>query len=210
MIRSTKPNLPLSRKGIRYLADTNTKVSHCPNAARIYSFPGECPVVEMIDQGICVSLGTDLIGSIRTGDQFKDMRVAMLLQRLRFRDGSCLPPGKVLEMATIDGARALGLEDQIGSLEVGKKADVILIETQQPHLVPVWMAPQRVAYQVTGHDVDTVLVDGKILMEGRKVKTVNETRILREAQREGEHVVKRGGLEPLMEMPEGFWGRSRY
>ncbi len=101
-------------------------------------------------------------------------------QRQRFHDPSVLPPGKALEMATIDGARVLGLDHITGSLEVGKKADLLLINMEQPHLKPLWMIPQRVVYQVTGHDVDTVLVDGKILMEDRKVKSVNEKKVLRD------------------------------
>ena len=80
----------------------------------------------------------------------------------------------------------------------------------QPHLVPAWMVPQRVAYQVTGHDVDTVLVNGRILMEGRKVKSVNEKKILREAQREGKLMVERSGVAPFMGIPDRFWNHSRY
>ncbi len=200
----------LTEKSIRYLADTDTKVSHCPTARRMYMYDSTCPVVELIDAGVTVSLGTDYTGQDRTGDLFKDMKAAFLHQRQRFCDPSVLPPGKVLEMATIDGARALGMDHLVGSLEPGKHADIILIDMEQPHLKPLWMIPQRVAYQVTGHDVDTVLVDGKILMEGRRVKSVNEKRVLREAQQEGERMVERSGADPLMGIPDGFWKKSRY
>ncbi len=200
----------LSKQEIKYLAQTDTKVNHNPTARRIYSFPGICPVIEMLDAGVNVSIGTDCTGMDRTQDQFKDVKVAVLLQRLRFMDPSILPPGKVLEMITIDAARNLGIDHEVGSLEVGKKADIILINMQQPHLVPVWMVPQRLVYLVTGHDVDTVLVDGRILMEGRKVKSVNEKKVLRDAQKEGELMVERSGVAPLMGMPEKFWGHARY
>ncbi|MDP6367769.1 MAG: amidohydrolase family protein [Nitrospinota bacterium] len=200
----------LSKKEIRYLRDTDAKVVHCPTARRIFSYKGACPVVELIEAGVTVSLGTDYTGQDRTGDQFRDLKVAMLLQRLRFRDPSVLPPGKVLEMVTIDAARCLGMEGLIGSLEAGKKADITLMNMMQPHLVPAWMVPQRVAYQVTGHDVDTVLVNGRILMEGRKVKSVNEKKILREAQREGKLMVERSGVAPFMGIPDRFWNHSRY
>ena len=80
----------------------------------------------------------------------------------------------------------------------------------RPHLAPIWMVPQRVVYQVTGHDVDTVMVDGKILMEGRKVKSVNEKKVLQDAQRAGERMVERSGVAPFMGMPDRFWGNSRY
>jgi 5-methylthioadenosine/S-adenosylhomocysteine deaminase len=200
----------LSKREIRYLAETDTKIVHCPTARRTYLHQGVCPVIELLDAGVTVSLGTDYTGQDRTADQFKDMKVAILLQRLRFRDPSYLPPGKVIEMATIDGARALGMDHLIGSLEVGKKADLILIDMEQPHLTPLWMAPQRVVYQVTGHDVDTVLVDGRILMEKRRVLSVDEATVLREAQAEGERMVERAGVTPLMGLPDRFWGHARY
>jgi cytosine/adenosine deaminase-related metal-dependent hydrolase len=200
----------LSKTEIGYLAGTDTKVVHCPTARRSYSPGGMCPVVELLDAGVTVSIGTDYTGQDRTGDQFRDLKVAMLLQRLRFHDPSYLPPGKVLEMVTIDAARCLGLDHLIGSLEAGKKADLILINLRQPHLTPVWMVPQRVAYQVTGHDVDTVLVDGRVLMEGRQVRSVSEARVLAAAEREGERMVERSGVAPLMGLPDRFWGHSRY
>ena len=200
----------LSKQEIRYLAETDTKVNHNPTARRIYSFPGVCPVIELLEAGVSVSIGTDIAGLDRTADQFKDIKVAILLQRYRFRDPSCLPPGKVIEMITIDAARNLGLDHLIGSLEVGKKADLILIDMEQPHLKPLWMVPQRVVYQVTGHDVDTVMVDGKILMEGRKVKSVNECKVIGEAQKEGDLMVDRSGVAPFMGIPDKFWGHSQY
>jgi cytosine/adenosine deaminase-related metal-dependent hydrolase len=200
----------LSRQEIRYMRDTGTNAVHCPTARRYYTYIGHCPVVELIDAGVPVALSNDYAGLDRTADQFKDIKLAITLQRLRFRDPSYLPPGKALEMVTIDAARCLGMDRLVGSIEAGKKADIILIEMEQAHLKPLWMIPQRVAYQVTGHDVDTALVDGKILMEGRKVKSVNEKKVLREAQREGECMVERSGVTPLMGLPDGFWGHSRY
>jgi 5-methylthioadenosine/S-adenosylhomocysteine deaminase len=200
----------ISRREIEYLADTDSKVVHCPTARRMYSSPGFCPVIELLDAGVTVSMGTDYTGQDRTGDQFRDLRVGMLLQRLRFRDPSYLPPGKALEMVTIDAARCLGMERLIGSLEAGKKADLIVIDMEQAHLKPTWMIPQRVAYQVTGHDVETVIVNGRILMEGRQVRTVDERRVLADAQREGERMLERSGVQPLMGLPARFWGHSRY
>ena len=113
-------------------------------------------------------------------------------------------------MVTIDAARALGYENELGSLEVGKKADIILIDMMKPHLVPIFMIPHRIVYEVSGQDVDTVIVDGQILMERRQVQTVNEREILEAAQEEAENAVARGGLEKYMEIPTNFWGHSRY
>ena len=109
---------------------------------------------------------------------FRHMFQAMRYHRFYFRDPSYLPAGKVLEMVTIDAARALGLEKELGSLETGKKADVILIDMFKPHLMPFNMPVYRVAYFANGNDVDTVIVNGQVLMEGRRVLTVNEVDVL--------------------------------
>ena len=84
----------------------------------------------------------------------------MSVQHHYFRDEKVMPPGKVLEMITIDAARTLGYEQELGSLEAGKKADIILIDMMKPHLLPIFMIPHRIVYEVSGHDVDTVIVNG--------------------------------------------------
>ncbi|MFC1662241.1 amidohydrolase family protein, partial [Gemmatimonadota bacterium] len=130
--------------------------------------------------------------------------------RFHFRDPSYLPPGKVLEMATIDAARALGMDDEIGSLEPGKKADIILIDMFQPHLYPQNMPLYRVAYFANGHDVETVIVNGEVLMLNHEVRTVSESDVLELAQQEIESALQRTGLEHLVATPEGFWGLSKF
>lgn len=200
----------ISEEEIQILKDTGTHAAHCPRARRIYSFNARCPVPEMIDQGVNVALGTDGSSPDRSFDLFEDLKMAMTLQRVHFKDPWMMPPGKVLEMATVDAARAVGLADQVGSLEVGKKADAILVNLWKPHLLPNFMPVQRVVYEATGQDVETVVVDGKILMENRRVLSVDEDEILSFAQREAEKVVELSGLEAFMQMPERFWGHSRY
>ncbi len=195
---------------ITILSETDTTVSHCPTARRIYTFPAPVPVVEMIDQGVIVSLGTDGSSPDRSFDLFKDMRTAILLQRLRFTDPWLMPPGKTLEMATIDAAKAIGMEDKLGSLEVGKEADIILINLAKPHLTPSFMIPYRLVHEANGQDVDTVIVKGKILMEDNIVHTVDEAQMISFAQQEAEQTIERAGVAPLMELPQGFWGHSRY
>jgi cytosine/adenosine deaminase-related metal-dependent hydrolase len=155
-------------------------------------------------------LGSDGTAPDRGYDMFRHMWQCMHYHRRHFRDTSYLPPGKVLEMATIDGARALGMEAEIGSLEVGKKADLILVDLFKPHLYPLNMPVYRIAYFANGADVDTVIVDGKVLMEGRKVLTVNEADVLEFAQRETEAMLDRADLRSLLEFPPKFWGHSRY
>lgn len=111
-------------------------------------------------------------------------------------------------MVTIDAARALGWEDEIGSLEPGKKADIILIDLRQPHLIPNFMVAHRVVYEAIGSDVDTVIVDGRIIMQKRQVLTVSEDEILEAAQNEAVATVDRAGLHSYMGMPSTFWGHA--
>jgi cytosine/adenosine deaminase-related metal-dependent hydrolase len=133
----------------------------------------------------------------------------MRYHRFHFRDANVLPAGKVLEMATIDAARALGLQDEIGSLEPGKKADVILIDMFKPHLVPANMPVHRVAYFANGNDVDTVIVNGDVLMENRIVKTVNEAEVIMLAEKAIRDAIERTNLQHLLTLPDRFWGVTK-
>ena len=121
-----------------------------------------------------------------------------------------MAPGKVLEMVTIDAARALGLDAEIGSIEVGKKADLILVDLFKPHTYPVQMPLYRTVYYANGNDVDTVIVDGRILTRGREVLSVNESTVLEDAQREADLALERSGLTGLTEPRLRLWGHSRY
>lgn len=197
----------LTDEEIRICADTDTRIVHNPSA--VASMTGRCPATELMDAGVTVMLGSDGVAPDRSYDMFRHMFQAMRYHRFHFRDPDVLPAGKVLEMVTIDAARALGLEDEIGSLEVGKKADIILIDMYRPHLYPPNMPLYRVAYFANGNDVQTVIVDGRVLMLDREVKTVDETQVLDLADRELRAALDRTGLHHLMETPEGFWGQTR-
>lgn len=192
---------------IAILARTNTRIVHNPsaNAATRRRFQ----LVELLDAGVTVMLGSDGVAPDRSYDMFRHMFQAMRYHRFYWRDTNVLPAGKVLEMVTVDAARALGMEKEIGSLEAGKKADVILIDWWRPHMVPMNMPLYRVAYFANGNDVSTVLVNGRVLMRDRRVLSVNEDSVLTMAQREADLAIKRTGLGKLVETPEGFWGRSR-
>ena len=113
-------------------------------------------------------------------------------------------------MVTIDAARALGLDDEIGSIEAGKKADVILVDLFKPHTYPFQMPLHRTMYFANGNDVDTVIVDGRILMRRREVLTVNEGAVLEAAQREADLALERSGLTGLTDPRPRLWGHSRY
>jgi 5-methylthioadenosine/S-adenosylhomocysteine deaminase len=193
---------------IAICAETDTRIVHNPSA--IASIRGRCPVPELLDAGVTVAIGSDATAPDRSGDMFRHMQQCMHYHRRHFRDPRVIPPGKALEMVTIDAARALGMETDIGSLDVGKKADVILVDLCKPHLVPLHMPLYRIAYFANGSDVDTVIVDGRVLMRGRKVLSVDEQEVLDTAHSEAERALERAGLKHLLNMPDGVWGRSHY
>jgi len=198
----------LTEEEIRLLAETGTKVVHNPSA--VASMLGRCPVPEMLDAGVTVALGSDAGAPDRSYDMFRHMFVCARYHRRHFRDPRVLPPGKVLEMATIDGARAFRMDREIGSIERGKKADLVLLDARKPHLYPLNMPVDKVTCFANGGDVDTVIVDGRVLMAGGEVKTVDEQAILDHAQEEIEAAVGRSGLKGLHETTDRYWGHSRY
>lgn len=204
----------ISDEEIQMLAKTGTKVIHCPYG---YGLVGGTPMrlPEFLDAGITVALGTDH-GFGRTHDLFREMKAAFMYQRARFKNPWMIPPGKALEMATIDGAKIANQEKTIGSIELGKRADIILVNLFQPHLTPRFNIPTRLVYDGSGHDVDTVIVNGKVLMENRKVLTVNEPEVIEMAQKEAEAMMERSGLKSVADLigfetvRPHFWGHSRF
>ena len=198
----------LTDEEIAICRETDTKIVHNPSAAA--AIMARCPAPELIDAGVTVILGSDGNAPDRSFDMFRHMFQCMHYQRTHFHDPLYMPQGKVLEMVTIDSARALGVESELGSLEAGKKADVILVDMEKPHLYPLNMPAFRITNFASGHDVDTVIVDGKVLMEGRVVKHLDEREALDLAQRATERMLDRAGVRDLLELPDGFWGMSRY
>ncbi|MGL4241826.1 MAG: amidohydrolase family protein [Beijerinckiaceae bacterium] len=194
----------LTDKEIRICAETDTKIAHNPSA--IASVLGRCPAPELIAAGVTVGLGSDATAPDRSADMFRHMQQCMHYHRRHFRDPKVMPPGKVLAMATIDGAKALGMEKEIGSLERGKKADVILVDLARPHTYPPHMPVFRLVYFCNGNDVTTVICDGRIAMRDRKPMFVKEAAVLDAARIEADNMVRRGKFGKLMRIPEGFWG----
>jgi 5-methylthioadenosine/S-adenosylhomocysteine deaminase len=120
-----------------------------------------------------VGLGTDGAASNNNLDLFLEMDTAAKLHKVATLDPTVLDAERLLRMATIEGARALGLAERIGSIEPGKKADLILIDTRKPHLTPMYHAASQLVYAARGSDVATVIVDGRILMEDGRLLTFN-------------------------------------
>jgi 5-methylthioadenosine/S-adenosylhomocysteine deaminase len=201
-------SIDLTSEDIETCVRTGTRIVHNPSA--IMSIRGRCPVPELIDAGVTVALGSDGTAPDRSYDMFRHMFQCMHYHRRHFRDAGVLPHGKVLEMVTIDAARALGLEREIGSLENGKKADIILVDLFKPHLMPLNMPVYRVTCFANGADVSTTIVDGRILMEDGKVLTVDESDVMERAQVATDTMLERSGLRPLLESPPRLWKAAHY
>lgn len=203
---------PLDFESVDILLETDTRVAHCPRAQRVYLQDGRLPVPEIIEKGGIVGLGSDFCGLDRSWNMWEDIYFSPRLHRRLKNDPTIMPVGKILEMATIDGARALGMDDRIGSLEPGKDADIILVNMWKPHIVPLAPAlvTQRLAYFARGEDVETVMVQGRILMENRKVLSVDEQETLEWADAEARHTVEVFGLDPLMGRNVNYWKSARH
>ena len=198
----------LTDREVEICQETDTRIVHNPSA--VASIRGRCPVPELLDLGVTVAMGSDGTAPDRSFDMFRHMQQCMHYHRRHFRDDQIMPPGKVLEMATIDAAKALGKAEEIGSIEVGKSADVILLDMRKPHLWPPNMPVDRAIYFANGADVDTTIVAGQILMRGRQVKSLDEAEVLDRAAAAETQMLERTGLSDRMVSRPGFWGQSRF
>lgn len=172
----------LTQEEMRLMAKHKVKVAYNP-VANMKLALGVAKIKDLMDLGVTVGIGTDGPASNNDLDMFGNMKIAALLQKLQYMDPTVLPAQKVLEMATIDGARALALERAVGSLEVGKRADIILLDFRKPHLTPLHNVYANIVYSARGSDVDSVIVDGNMLMEEREVKTLDEEEVMERAQK---------------------------
>lgn len=184
----------LEPEDIETLAGTGTHVVHCPTGpAKVGN--AVTPLYELLEAGINVSIGSDGAPANNGADMIRDMKWVGYLQKLRTRDATVVPAESILEMATLGGARALGLHDLVGSVEPGKRADLIVIRTDGPHWTPNVNWVSNLVYTSSGADVDTVIVDGEVLMEGREMKTLDEERILFDARERAADLYARAGVE---------------
>ena len=175
----------LTKSEVDLLAKAGVSVAHCPVSNMKLATGGVAPLPEMFDRGISVGLGTDGASSNNTLDMFETMKVCALLHKAHRWDPTVLNAQKVLDLATIEGARALGVEREIGSIEVGKRADIILINGKRPNMMPIYGKDTVVSdlvYSVSSGNVDTTIVDGSVLMQDREIKTVNLDEVLPRTQ----------------------------
>lgn len=178
----------------KILQKTGGTVCHCP-ASNLKLASGFAPVPEMLKSGVNVALGCDGGPSNNCYDMIREMKLAALVHKARLLDPEVLPAETVLEMATLNGARATLWRGQIGSIERGKLADLIVIDLRRPHLVPVRNPVSNLVYAANGGDVYTVIIDGKIIMENRQMTTIEEEEVVQEAIEAGPLVDQRLGLK---------------
>ena len=180
----------LTDEEIKRVADTGTSIAHCPiSNAKLAS--GVARVPEMLAAGITVGLGTDGPVCNNSLSLFEEMKFASLIQKATRLDATVLPADQILRMATINGARALGLGDRIGSLEVGKQADLLLLDLAQPNLTPteinnaggnlLW----NLVFAADARNVAAVWVDGRQLIDNGRATRVSEQTVIAEAQQQG-------------------------
>ena len=152
---------------------------------------GFAPIKKMLAKGIPVALGTDGSSSNNNVNMFEEIHLAAILNKAVDKDATSVSAYEALKMATINGAKALGLDKEIGSIEVGKKADLILIDVDKPHFTPLNNVVSAIAYSAQGSDVDTVIVDGKLLMENRELKTIDIEDVMKNTNRIVEDLISR-------------------
>ena len=194
----------LTPEEIRYIAETDTKIAHCPVANSQLAY-GIAPVAELLSQGVAVGLGTDG-GASYTYDMFELMRTASYLQKQKALTSDVLTAEQAVEMATINGARVLNQDKEIGSIEEGKKADIILVDMNKPHLLPVNRYVPKLVFSANGADVRTTIIDGKVVMEDYVVKTMDEEKVIKDAVRCAKELVDGASNEDTAKLLNAPWG----
>ena len=172
----------VSDSDIEILKKIKGGISHNPiSNCKLSS--GICNVVKLRNNGINIGLGTDGIGSTTTLDMFEEMKTAAYLQKVNTMEPTSIKAYDILKMATIEGAKVLGMDKEIGTLEPGKKADMIFIKTDRIHLCPDNDVCSNIVYSANGADVDTVMIDGKVIMQGRKMVNLDEREVMKQVKK---------------------------
>jgi 5-methylthioadenosine/S-adenosylhomocysteine deaminase len=181
------------------MSKRGVKVSHCPVSNMKLAVGGTAPIVEMLGEGLAVSLGTDSAASNNSLDMFGAMKACALAQKSARGDPTVLPANAVLDLATIKGAAALRKEGEIGSIEVGKRADLILLDLRSPNLSPIHgkdTVVSDIVYSASGYNVETTIVDGRVLMLNRRLLTLDAEEVLEMASEAALGLMERGPQNP--------------
>jgi 5-methylthioadenosine/S-adenosylhomocysteine deaminase len=187
---------------IHLLSSTKTKVVHNPICNQ-YLADGVAPVVEMLNSGVTVAVGTDGAASNNGQDIFEAMKSTVLLQRVSRLDAGALDAQKALEMVTIDAAKAIGMEDCIGSLEPGKLADIVLVDLEVPQLVPSVSALSNLVYAAPSRAVNLVMVNGRIVFKDGEVIALDQKELVRVCNRTVKSMIEQAGISHILN--RGTW-----
>ena len=171
----------MSDEDITAFAENNVSVAYNPQS-NMKLASGIAPIAKMLDAGVNVSIGTDGASSNNDLDMWDEMRTASLLQKVNSMNPCVLTAYQVLQMATVNGAKAIGKEGELGILQEGALADIILVDFEKPHLYPHTNLISELVYSCHASDVDTVIVNGEIVVENRKCTTMDETKVCTDAQ----------------------------
>lgn len=180
----------VSSEDIEILKEKNVQVVNNPTS-NLKLASGFAPVEEMLNKGVNVALGTDGSSSNNNLNMFEEIHLASIINKAVNKSATSIPAITALEMATINGAKALFWDDEIGSLEVGKKADLILVDMDKPHFYPIHNIISALAYTAQASDIETVIVNGQILMEGYELKTLDEEKIIFETEKSSQDLINR-------------------
>ncbi|MFZ5354830.1 MAG: 5'-deoxyadenosine deaminase [Bacillota bacterium] len=197
----TGPNLILAHciwlddEEMKILADTGTKISHCPSS-NMKLASGIAKIPELLEMGAFVSIGADGAPCNNNLDMFREMRNAAMIQKVRLLSPTAMPAERVFELATLGGAKAMGLENETGSLERGKKADIAIVNLDNLYSTPTAEVDimSQLVYAVGAQDVVTTIVNGKVLMENRKLTTLDEREIKDNCNRLIKNQIQRSGI----------------
>ncbi len=182
------------------LAATQSNISHCP-ASNMKLASGFARVPGMLELGVPVSLGCDGGPSNNTYDMIREMRLAALIHKAKASDPLVVTAEQAIEMATLGGAKAMGIAEKVGSLEVGKLADIILVDMNDLGLTPNTNPVSNLVYAGSGHAVDTVMVNGRLLMQGKKLLTLDEDRVIQRAREHSQALMERADVKITPKWP---------
>lgn len=180
----------VTERDIQILKERQVKVSHCP-ISNMKLASGVSPIPALLQHGVTVSLGTDSSCSNNSSDMFEVMKTAALLHKGVSGDATILPAEQILKMATLNGAKALSWGEEVGSLEVGKKADIAIVNFKKPHLTPVFNEVSHIVYSAKSSDVETVIIDGQIVVENGMLTTVNAEHVMLQAEAAKQRLLNR-------------------
>lgn len=178
----------LDENEMEILRQTGTHVAHCPSSNLKLS-SGLARITDMLELGINVSLGADGAPCNNRLDMFTEMRTAALIQKV-LRGPEALPALTALRLATVEGARALGLSNEIGSIEEGKRADITILNIDHLHVTPAPDLVSTIVYSATPSEVECVIIDGQIVMRNRELTTLNEQEVIRHAREESANIAR--------------------